>query len=177
MVVACASALDAEPIAMERFRPPDGCGLLERRPQEEARTMEDHVTAVGILRIGVSVLGVAGAIILIVILLGVGLATYSREEAVLPILSAVALGVGGFLLLTSIPGIIGGIGVLKRKNWARYLVLVLAVFGLLNFPVGTAIGAYTIWVLVSKRTVPLFEPESAVAEPAEAALQPEEPQA
>ena len=138
--------------------------------------MEDHVTAVGILRIGVSVVIGAGAIFMIVILLGVGLATYAQDQAVLPILSAVALGAGGFMLLTSIPGIIGGIGVLKRKNWARYLVLVLAVFDLMAFPIGTAIGAYTIWVLVNKRTAPLFEAETAIDDPAEVAAEPEEPQ-
>ena len=119
--------------------------------------MEDHVTVVGIIRIGLGVLGVAGAFVLVAILIAAGVAsTYYTDEVVFPYLAAAAAGIGGGLLLSSLPGVIGGIGLLRHKNWARYLVLVLAVFDLLAFPLGTALGIYSIWVLTSRRTVPLF---------------------
>jgi hypothetical protein len=60
----------------------------------------------------------------------------------------------------SIPGVIGGIGLLKRKPWARILVLILAVFDLLNVPIGTAVGVYTIWVLIQEETEQLFSAEA-----------------
>jgi hypothetical protein len=65
----------------------------------------------------------------------------------------------GFL---SILGLVGGIGVLTYKPWARYLVIVLAVIGCVNIPFGTAKGVYTIWVLIQDETVKLFTPNAVV---------------
>jgi hypothetical protein len=47
-----------------------------------------------------------------------------------------------------IPGLLAGYGLLTRKPWARVLAIVVGILGLLNFPVGTAIGIYTLWVLM-----------------------------
>ncbi|MBL7201147.1 MAG: hypothetical protein ISS56_13495 [Anaerolineae bacterium] len=56
----------------------------------------------------------------------------------------------------SVPSIVGGIGLIKRWSWARYLVLILSVFSLTNVPVGTAMGVYSIWVLMHDETAELF---------------------
>jgi uncharacterized membrane protein (DUF2068 family) len=56
----------------------------------------------------------------------------------------------------SVPSIVGGIGLIKRWSWARYLVLILSVFSLTNVPVGTATGVYSIWVLMHDETAELF---------------------
>ena len=50
------------------------------------------------------------------------------------------------ILFFSIPSIIGGIGLLNSKPWALTLLLVLGCFKLFSFPIGTAIGIYTIYV-------------------------------
>lgn len=50
------------------------------------------------------------------------------------------------IILFSIPSIIGGFGLLQNKKWALTLLLVLGCFKLFSFPIGTAIGVYTIWV-------------------------------
>ncbi len=50
------------------------------------------------------------------------------------------------ILLFSIPSIIGGVGLLNNKSWALTLLLVLGCFKLFSFPIGTAIGIYTIYV-------------------------------
>jgi hypothetical protein len=51
----------------------------------------------------------------------------------------------------SIPtiNVIAGIGLLRYREWARVLALVLAAFMLIGFPFGTAIGIYAFWVLLS----------------------------
>lgn len=54
-------------------------------------------------------------------------------------------------LLISAPGTIGGFGLLRRRRWARTLVLVLGAVNLVSFPpFGTALGAYTLWVLLRR---------------------------
>jgi hypothetical protein len=121
--------------------------------------MKNHVTVVGILRIGLSALGVILAVLLVLLLVGIGVAvSFSGDDEALPILAAVGLGVGGTIAVLSVPGIVGGIGVLLHKNWARYLVLVLSVIDLINFPLGTIVAIYSIFVLVQDETIELFAP-------------------
>lgn len=118
--------------------------------------MENHITAVGALSIGLSVLGILIGAFIFILLAGIGYAVQEEDASI--VLFAVGTVIGFFLLILSIPGIIGGIGIFKRKEWARILVLVLSALHLLNIPIGTAIGAYSIWVLVQKETILLFNP-------------------
>ena len=43
---------------------------------------------------------------------------------------------------------VAGRGLRARKPWARNLALMLAAFNLLLLPLGTALGLYTLWVLL-----------------------------
>jgi hypothetical protein len=45
---------------------------------------------------------------------------------------------------------------MKRKPWARILVLILACLDLLIIPIGTLIGIYELWVLLNEETVKIF---------------------
>ena len=124
--------------------------------------MEKHVTAVAALHVGLSILGILLGIFLFVLLTGIGV--IAQEKEALFILSTIGTGVGLFLLIISVPGIIGGIGLFKRKEWARILVLILSAIDLLNIPIGTALGIYSIWVLVQKETVQLFRQQPLVSD-------------
>lgn len=62
---------------------------------------------------------------------------------IVPFFSTIAATI---ILLMSIPSVIGGLGVLNQKKWALTLVLILGCFKLFSFPIGTALGIYTIWV-------------------------------
>ena len=61
---------------------------------------------------------------------------------------SVARGVGGFFILSGVIGLIAGWGLYERRHWARMLAIVLAFLNLLHPPFGTAIGIYTLWVLL-----------------------------
>lgn len=70
-------------------------------------------------------------------------------------IGATVLGLAGtalfvFWLCLGVPGIITGVGLLKGKNWARILGIVLSALRLINVPIGTALGAYGLWVLFHK---------------------------
>ena len=117
--------------------------------------MESHVKAVGIINIAFSILGIFFAIIVFSVLNIVAKMPDVEEEAV-RILQIVGVAVPWFLVVFSLPGIIGGIGLLKYQGWARILILIISFIALLKFPIGTAVGIYSIWVLFDKRTEKLF---------------------
>jgi hypothetical protein len=54
------------------------------------------------------------------------------------------------------PCLIGGIGLLKRKYWAKILLLIIGAILLLHFPFGTILGVYTLWLLTRKETAEYF---------------------
>ncbi len=119
--------------------------------------MEGHVKAVASLQIGLSILGFLFAVVIYAVLNLVGDFVDEREaEIVLTIVANVA---AIFLFIVSIPGFIAGLGLFKMKEWARILTLIISVLNLFSFPIGTAVGVYSIWTLSHKDAVPLFRNE------------------
>ena len=116
--------------------------------------MKQHVTVVGVLHIGLSILGLLAAAIVLVTLTGTGVLVEDRQA--MTILTSVGCGVSTLLVVLFLPGIVGGIGLLRWRPWARILVMILAVVDLFNVPIGTAIGVYTMFVLTQEETVELF---------------------
>ena len=51
----------------------------------------------------------------------------------------IALLVLGIAIL-ALPTVIAGFGLLARKSWARPLTIILAIFNLFAFPIGTALA-------------------------------------
>jgi hypothetical protein len=68
--------------------------------------------------------------------------------AVAPAIRAIMSFVGGFVILKALLGIAAGIGLLQRQSWARPLAIVMSFFELLHIPFGTALGIYTLVVLL-----------------------------
>lgn len=48
----------------------------------------------------------------------------------------------------ALPSLIAGWGLLNNRSWAMTLALIIGCLRLFSFPIGTAIGIYTIWVFV-----------------------------
>ena len=74
---------------------------------------------------------------------------------------AVGHVVTGWMLLLAVlavPCIAVGIGLLKFRPWARSFGAILAIFQLLNFPLGTALGIFALWALMSQEADQLFTP-------------------
>ena len=88
----------------------------------------------------------------------VGQAADPNDAAVaLPIIGIAGTALVVFLVAVSLPGLIAGIGLLKRRPWARILGIIVAVLSLVNIPIGTIVGIYGLWVLFSKETEQLLE--------------------
>jgi hypothetical protein len=73
------------------------------------------------------------------------------------ILAVVGFSVGIFMAVLALPGLLAGIGLLKRKNWGRVLAIVVSFLNLLNFPLGTLLGGYSLWVLFQEAAGTYFE--------------------
>jgi hypothetical protein len=121
--------------------------------------MKAHLQAVGIIDI---VTGVFFTTVGVLASLGVllfapwfyGAPVWRTEDEV--IVFAVVLFVSAVFLVLGIPNLVAGLALIKQKRWARVLAIILAAFALTSFPVGTAVGIYTIWVLTQKETEQLL---------------------
>jgi hypothetical protein len=122
----------------------------------EDSKMKKHVAVVGAIQIGFAILGLILAVVIFFVM------SFARSQVgddntgrlVLGFLSVSLPILFGFLATL---GLVGGIGLLAYKSWARYLVMVVAALGCLNIPIGTLKGVYTLWVLLQDETVKLFE--------------------
>ncbi len=79
-----------------------------------------------------------------------GAPVWGAEDVV--VVLAVPLAVSAMFVAIGIPNLIAGIGLLKQKGWARLLAIILAILALPSFPIGTAVGVYTVCVLTQKQT-------------------------
>jgi hypothetical protein len=120
--------------------------------------MEKHINLISILWIVLGCLTFFGGLIAFAILFGISFIPDIGYEAPI-ILRTVAIGVVIFLFILSIPKIIAGIGLMKKKEWGRILTLIVAFLSILNFPLGTALAIYTFVILVKDETVQLFKPQ------------------
>jgi hypothetical protein len=66
------------------------------------------------------------------------------------------LGLSTFFFL---PGLIGGLGLLRGKTWGRKTLIVVSFLLLPLFPVGTALGALSLWVLLNRNPTPIAKTE------------------
>ncbi|HSN75840.1 MAG TPA: hypothetical protein VL334_12260 [Anaerolineae bacterium] len=117
-----------------------------------------HVQILGWLRIiGAGLMAVIGVMLLIFLAgLGVFSSAASGEAAPFWVLTLVALCVGGLMVVLALPSLLAGIGLLRRKEWGRILALIVGVFDLFNFPVGTLIAAYSFYVLLQDSAASYF---------------------
>lgn len=117
-----------------------------------------HVQILGWLRIaGAALMLVIGALLLI-FLAGLGVFSSAAAENATPfwVLTLVAFFVGGLMVVLALPSLLAGIGLLRRKEWGRILALIVGVFDLFNFPIGTLIAVYSFCVLLQNSATPYF---------------------
>jgi hypothetical protein len=127
--------------------------------QLSEKELHAHVQIVGWLNIVANsiflLLGICGFVFFAG--LGVFAAADSGDAVALPILGLVGAAGLVFFAVLALPGLLAGYGLLKRKKWGQILGIVVGILGLLNFPVGTAIGGYTLFVLFQNSANDYFD--------------------
>ena len=114
--------------------------------------VRQHSHILGILWLALSAFNLLGGMFLLI--LGTTLFPHLREMDKVPpdvpvgFLTSLFTTLGILVLGKAALGFIAGWGLMKHEAWARVLSLVLAFLSLLNVPFGTALGIYTMWVLM-----------------------------
>ena len=115
----------------------------------------EHIHLLGILWFAISAFNVVGGIVLYIVantLLAPG-GEAGAPGFLRPLLSVVSILVLGKAAM----GFVAGWGLTQRERWARILAVVLALISLFNIPFGTAIGVYTLWVLLPAQSEEEYE--------------------
>jgi hypothetical protein len=105
-----------------------------------------HVQLLGILWLAISAFNAVGGVALYIIANTVF--APGRGMGAPAFLHPLMTVLGTFVLGKSALGFITGWGLLQREGWARLLAVVLGFVSLFNIPFGTAVGVYTLWVLL-----------------------------
>jgi hypothetical protein len=153
----CGTALQAG----QRFC--SGCGkecagvIAVGYPQRSR--VPEHVRLLAILWFAFSALNVLGGAILVILAntLFLHLHDMGAPEASTAFLHPLLSFVGVLIIIKGAAGFLAGWGLLQREPWARLLVLILAFVSLISPPFGTALGVYTLWVLLPARAEEEYE--------------------
>ncbi len=116
--------------------------------------VERHIQTVSILWLIYGFMGVLGWFVAIPFLTGIfgmghGFPFHHRGfpftgfpfPALIPFITVMVLLRSGLEILT-------GIALIMRVRWGRILAIVVAILSLMKIPFGTALGIYTLWVLL-----------------------------
>jgi hypothetical protein len=140
--------------------------------------MQTHVKVLGILHIVFGGLGILAALVIMAVfgsIAGLVGVSADRDAAVAaPIIGVIGSLIMVLIVVLSVPGIIIGWGILNFRPWARIWGIVLSAFELIQVPLGTLMGIYGLWVLLSNEGTALFSGRPLPPPPA--AWQPPPPQ-
>lgn len=124
--------------------------------------MQSHIKVVAVLHIVLASLNlVIGAIVFIFLggmALLIPMASQEPNAAIASGLIFVFLITFSItMILTSLPGILAGVGLLRHAGWGRILTIILSILYIpFHIPLGTILGIYSLWVMFSDDTIRLF---------------------
>lgn len=112
--------------------------------------VQGHLQLLGILWLAISAFNTIGGVVVYVLAntLFAHMHDLGAPEAPTAFLRPLLSVIGIFILAKAACGFLAGWGLLHREPWARIVALILGFLSLFNVPFGTAVGVYTLWVLL-----------------------------
>jgi hypothetical protein len=126
------------------------------------RDIQQHVTILGWLHIIANALFLLLGLVGLLFFAGIGIVT--GDPTAMGVLGILGLVAALFFGVLALPGILAGYGLLKRQKWGQILGIVVGLLSLVNFPIGTAIGLYTLFVLLQDAATSYFASQGAAAD-------------
>lgn len=120
-------------------------------------TYRTHQKILGAVIIAYSIMNIFGAITILAAFSFIF--TVIDEPDLIPFLAFMGKFISISMLIVAVPAVIGGFGMLKEKDWAKNIVLIVGIIYLISIPFGTAVGIYAIWFSaqqVIKEKEPLY---------------------
>jgi len=117
-------------------------------------SFQQHIKIVAWLNIIGGAIFAVVSVFVFIFFAGIGIV--SGEPEALGTLAFIGSLFGFLMMAAGLPGLAAGYGILKGRNWGRLLGIVVAVMNLFNFPIGTAIGGYSLWVLTDDNAAGKF---------------------
>jgi len=120
--------------------------VMQSRPGR----VQSHAHLLGIIWLAISAFNTIAGVVLYILAntLFAHLHELGAPEAPTAFLRPLLSVIGMFVLAKAAFGFLAGWGLLHREPWARILTLVLGFISLFHIPFGTAVGVYTLWVLL-----------------------------
>jgi uncharacterized membrane protein (DUF2068 family) len=117
--------------------------------------IQEHVRLLAILWFAFGAFEILGGLVLMVLantlFVHIGEASAMNSGSGVPplgFLHPLMTVIAAFVLAKGAVGLVAGWGLLNREPWGRVLALVLGFIALIHVPLGTALGIYTLWVLL-----------------------------
>jgi hypothetical protein len=110
--------------------------------------LQGHLDTLGMLWMILGALFLIPALGLILFGSGMHLVVH-RQEPFANLIPLAIYAVGATLSILGAGGICVGLGLKQRQSWARIAAIILGVLALFHPPLGTALGVYTLWVLLA----------------------------
>lgn len=119
-------------------------------------TLDGHKKMLGILYVVTGALSVVGMLILMGFLSVIfTLAASEADPEDQKVMEMVGMLIQYLpivvIVFFSIPSLIAGAALLLRKSWATLFALIIGCIKLFSFPIGTALGAYSIWLYIEEQ--------------------------
>jgi hypothetical protein len=109
--------------------------------------LEGHLRTLGTLWMVVGGLFAIPSAFLLLLGNSIHFVVHGREPfpAIVPLVLNL---IGGSLLILAAGGVSVGLGLMQRRPWARIAAIILGVLAIFHPPLGTALGIYSLWVLL-----------------------------
>ena len=111
------------------------------------KSMKNHLKILGVFYLIFGMLGLVMAFLLFEVktgrlMLPARLSMFSSPNGYVSV-------IGLIFALEAIPALVTGVALLKKILWARMSAIALGFLNLFIIPLGTALGIYTLWVLIN----------------------------
>lgn len=123
--------------------------------------MRTHIKVVGWVYIIFSILRLLKAAS--ILFGGVLGGLFSGSLGTLIVAGATSMAVAIIIGIMAMFGLIAGFAFLSHRPWARYVLILVSILGLFNWPIGTLFSIYALWVLFNSETESLFKAQERMA--------------